>query len=60
METKPRDIEGPATTSAKTIEHDAKTENTSTHAKTAAPVTEDVPDPEEDDLDDLDGMGCPR
>lgn len=54
MESKPGDLEGLAQTTGKAIE---KEEPKSTTSMTLAdPALEDVPDPDEDDLDDLDGL----
>lgn len=52
MESKPGDLEGLAESSGKAI----KKETTVSAQESKAPAcTEDVPDPDEDDLDDLDG-----
>jgi len=51
MEQKPGDLEGLAKTTGKAIEKEAEAV-----PKPEDPArTEDVPDPDEDDLDDLDG-----
>lgn len=63
METKPGDLEGLAQTSVSALEADKKAADTKTEQKedTAPKATDpspqvaDVPDPDEDDLDDLDG-----
>lgn len=66
METKPGDLEGLAETSSKAIQKEAEAESKPVSkdpapAEAAAPVqqnvasAEEVPDPDEDDLDDLDG-----
>ncbi len=63
MESKPGDLEGLAEASGKAMEKDTtavpipKDPASTEIPKPNAPVpTEDVPDPEEDDLDDLDGQ----
>lgn len=57
METKPGDLEGLAQTTAKAMEPEKKEDNTTPKANDPAPpaAAEAAPDPEEDDLDDLDG-----
>jgi peroxin-19 len=61
METRPGDLEGLATASGKAVEKEAesttKPKDPASKEETKAPIpTEDVPDPDEDDLDDLDGQ----
>lgn len=72
METKPGDLEGLAETSSKAIQKESeaaaapKTEYKDPAPAASAPIqqdvasTEEVPDPDEDDLDDLDGMLSPQ
>lgn len=54
MESKPGDLEGLAKTTGKAMEKEESKPTTSAPKQDPAPV-EDVPDPDEDDLDDLDG-----
>jgi hypothetical protein len=61
METKPGDLEGLAKSSGKAVEKEAEATSTpkdpAPKQESTAPLpTEDVPDPDEDDLDDLDGQ----
>ena len=59
METKPDYLEGLAKPPGKAVEKEAEVTSTKDPApkqESTAPIpTEDVPDPDEDDLDDLDG-----
>jgi len=61
METMPGDLEGLAVTTAKAIDKESdesvKPKDPASHAGAKVAVaTENVPDPDEDDLDDLDGQ----
>jgi predicted flap endonuclease-1-like 5' DNA nuclease len=65
METKPADVEGLEKSTSSALETDKKQAETTAPEKKAvetstttdpAPAAADVPDPDEDDLDDLDGM----
>jgi hypothetical protein len=53
METKAGDLEGLVKSSTTTMENEKKTSSASESLN--APPAESVPDPDEDDLDDLDG-----
>ena len=60
METKPVDVKDLADDLGKAIENEIKTKSKPADPASTAPRSEDaaleaVPDPEEDDLDDLDG-----
>jgi hypothetical protein len=55
MESKPGNLESLANTTGKTIKKEAAETTTSTSKPDPAPV-DSVPDPDEDDLDDLDGL----
>lgn len=54
MESKPGDLAGLAESSAKALINESNTVS-ETQAADAAAGWEDVPDPDDDDLDDLDG-----
>lgn len=54
MESKPGDLAGLAESSTKVLVGESSTVS-ETQAADAAAAWEDVPDPDEDDLDDLDG-----
>lgn len=58
MESKPGDLEGLAETTGRAIEKEEH-QNTAVTSK-PDPAVEDTgaPDPDEDDLDDLDGKSC--
>lgn len=56
METKAGDLEGLVSTSAKVMERTAE----EVPAVEEGSIVEDAPDPEEDDLDDLDGTASPK
>jgi peroxin-19 len=61
MEATPGDLEGLAATTGKAIEKESDEavkpkDPTSYAGAKVAVATEDVPDPDEDDLDDLDGQ----
>jgi peroxin-19 len=57
MESKPGDLEGLAESSTKALASEASAASAPKPAEGGATVEdEDVPDPDEDDLDDLDGM----
>lgn len=57
MELKSENLEGLATTTGKAIESEAKERSHSPKPSDPAPAaTDEVPDPDEDDLDDLDGL----
>jgi hypothetical protein len=53
MATMAEDLDGPAKASTKAMEPEKK--NSTAPEPDNPPLEEDVPDPEEDDLDDLDG-----
>jgi peroxin-19 len=60
MEAKPGNLEGLAKSSGEAVENEAEVTSTpkdpAPKQESTAPITtEDVPDPDEDDLDDLDG-----
>lgn len=56
MESKTGDLEGLAQTTGKRIEKGCVKADTASPAKQDPVPVEDVPDPDEDDLDDLDGL----
>ena len=65
METKPADVEGLENSTSSALETEKRQPETTALEKKAdetstttdpAPAVADVPDPDEDDLDDLDGM----
>jgi hypothetical protein len=55
METKPGDSEGLSQTTEKSLDTATKEVEPTPKANGPAPSAEEVPDPDEDDLDDLDG-----
>jgi hypothetical protein len=55
METKSEDLEGLAEAIAKPMEPEKKDDDTTPKATDPVPPAVEAPDPEEDDLDDLDG-----
>ena len=55
METKSGNLEGIPKSTGKATETEIKAPESASKPKDRAPATEDVPDPDEDDLDDLDG-----
>jgi hypothetical protein len=55
METKPGDSEGLFQTTEKSLKTATKEVESTPKANGLAPSAEEVPDPDEDDLDDLDG-----
>jgi len=57
METKPGDLEGLAESSVKALKKDSETAKATVPTPSAS--TTSVPDPDEDDLDDLDGKVNP-
>jgi hypothetical protein len=55
METKSGNLEGIPKSTGEATETEPKAPESTSKPKDPAPATEDVPDPDEDDLDDLDG-----
>jgi hypothetical protein len=55
MESKPGDLEALSKTTGKAIEKEQSKSTTASALKQDPAPIEDVPDPDEDDLDDLDG-----
>jgi hypothetical protein len=57
MEAKPSDLEGPVVTTDKAVEKEVQPDPAPTaDAKAPLEAKDVVPDPDEDDLDDLDGQ----